>query len=343
MRKTINSKSVKETEKFAKDVAVELKGGGLVLLFGDLGSGKTAFVKGLAHAIGIEKFSVKSPTYTYIRHYNLKSANFYHIDLYRLDGFDELLAEEIIELCHEKENIVIIEWADKIDFGLPKAKSEISFKYLAENQRQITVTSGIFQKPPVNFDANFFYQKYRTPPHVIRHCKKVAWFAEKLAKEFVKKGYMLDIETIVDAANVHDALRVCDFRDFDEKNFPDISKVDLEIWKELRRKYGKIGHAKAMGDILVKMGESSIANMVYKHDFNFVTKLETLDEKILYYADKRVNMDKVVSLKKRLKAGKERNLTGKSKSKERSDIVEKIYRLEAELSKLLGKDLAKMR
>lgn len=343
MRKTINSKSVKETEEFAKDIAGKVKGGGLVLLFGDLGSGKTAFVKGLAHALGIEKFSVKSPTYTYIRHYKLKSANFYHIDLYRLDGFDELLAEEIGELCHEKENIVIIEWADKIDFKLPKAKFEISFEYLAENQRQIIVTSGIFQQSRGNFDVNLIYQKYRTPPHVIRHCKKVAWFAEKLAKEFVKKGHMVDIEGIVDAANVHDALRVCDFRDFDEKNFSDISKEDLKVWKELRRKYGKIGHAKAMGNILMKMGESSIANLVYKHDFNLVAKLETLEEKIIYYADKRVNMDKVVSLKKRLQAGKERNLTGKSKSKERSDIVEKIYELEAELSKLLGKDLAKMR
>lgn len=333
----IVSATIKQTKSLAEKVTREIKKGGIVLLEGDLGSGKTAFTKFIAAKLGIEEFAVKSPTYTYIRHYKLSFSGFYHIDLYRLDNADELLAKEIQEICQNEKNIIIIEWADKIDFQLPGEKFKINFQYLTEDKRKITITKAR------SLDAGEIYKKYKTPSHIIRHCKKVASFACKIGKVFQAKGYQLNLKTIKQAGEAHDALRVCDFRDFDEKNFLHTPKQYLKVWRQLRKKYGKIGHANAMGDILMQMGETKVANLVYKHDFHCIDKLYSLEEKILYYADKRVNLDKVVSLKERLKAGKERNLTDQSKSKERSDIVEKIYRLEKELSKLLGKDLAKMR
>ncbi|MBI4234726.1 tRNA (adenosine(37)-N6)-threonylcarbamoyltransferase complex ATPase subunit type 1 TsaE [Candidatus Peregrinibacteria bacterium] len=342
------SNSPEETDKIAQKIATAIKNGGIIFLTGDLGSGKTAFVKGLAHSLGIEKFAVKSPTYTYIRHYKVGRVKFYHIDLYRLDGFDELLAAEIQEICHEKNDVIAIEWADKITFELPKHRYKIAFEYLGKKQRKITVGETDSKQGSAKpsggskFDTEQIYQKYKTPLHVIRHCKKVAYLAEKIGGEFLDKGWNLDLGKVIDAALVHDGLRVCDFRDFDEENFQNVSKNDLKVWKQLRKKYGKKGHAKAMGDILKTIGYPEIANLVYKHDFHFVDELRTLEEKILYYADKRVNLDKVVSLKTRLLAGKKRNLTGKSGLKERKDIVEKIYRLEKELSKLLGKNLAKI-
>ena len=94
---------------------------------------KTTFTKGVAQALGIDKFSIKSPTYTYIRNYD----NIYHIDLYRLEELDELLWQEIEEIISDKNNIVIIEWADKIKQELPQNKIEVHFKYIDANTREI--------------------------------------------------------------------------------------------------------------------------------------------------------------------------------------------------------------
>lgn len=133
------SKSEQETANLAKKITNKIKNGGLVCLYGDLGSGKTLFTKGLAKELGIEEFSIKSPTYTYIRKYPLKGRNFYHIDLYRIEEIDELLANEIDELLEKSENIVVIEWADKMENFLPKNKIEVHLQYQDANTRKITI------------------------------------------------------------------------------------------------------------------------------------------------------------------------------------------------------------
>lgn len=129
------SHSEEETRLIAAKIAGKVKNGGLIYLYGDLGSGKTAFVKGLAQALGIDHFTIKSPTYNYIRKYG----NLYHIDLYRLDIIDELLGREIQELAHNKKNIIIIEWADKLgDLDLPRGIS-VMMKYHSEESREIEI------------------------------------------------------------------------------------------------------------------------------------------------------------------------------------------------------------
>ena len=136
------SKSEAETQTVAKTLAGNFKNGGLVLLYGDLGSGKTAFTKGFASYFSINKFQIKSPTYTYIRKYELGRQNFYHIDLYRLEIIDELLWREIAELIENKENIIVIEWADKIDSKLKNMKLKktmVRLKYIDESNREITI------------------------------------------------------------------------------------------------------------------------------------------------------------------------------------------------------------
>lgn len=129
------SKSPKETEKIARSLADKIKEGGLVCLYGDLGSGKTVFVKGLAEGLSLNKFSIKSPTYTYIRN----QLHFYHIDLYRLDKVDELLWHEIIELLENPKNIIVIEWADRLQEKLPKKRIDVHFKYIDSETRKIII------------------------------------------------------------------------------------------------------------------------------------------------------------------------------------------------------------
>lgn len=130
--------SEQQTFELAGLTAKKISNGGVVCLFGNLGTGKTIFTKGIANHLGINKFSIKSPTYTYIRHHKAKNGNnFYHIDLYRLDEIDELLLQEINELLEEKSNIIVIEWSERMINNLPKKRTEVRFAYIDEFKRKI--------------------------------------------------------------------------------------------------------------------------------------------------------------------------------------------------------------
>ena len=121
------TKNEEETYKLAKDIAAKVKNGGFVCLFGDLGTGKTTFTKGIAKALGIDHFSIKSPTYTYIREY--KEKKLYHIDLYRIEEIDELLLLEIQENTTRK-SICGIAYLQEIGDMRKKRDKNLLFTYL---------------------------------------------------------------------------------------------------------------------------------------------------------------------------------------------------------------------
>ncbi len=127
--------SLEDTNKVGAELGEKLKSGGVVYLYGEMGSGKTTLTKGIARSLGINDFKIKSPTFNYIRRYN----NLYHIDLYRLEEIDELLALEMEEIMMEENNVVVIEWAEKLEgLELPKGL-KIQIKYLDETSREIEI------------------------------------------------------------------------------------------------------------------------------------------------------------------------------------------------------------
>lgn len=135
--------SAEETEKLGQDFAKKIKKGGILALYGELGSGKTTFVKGLARGLGIKR-RIISPTYIFIREYPMvtcnteqATGNFYHLDLYRVKGIKDTRALGIEEILSNPQNIVAIEWAEKIKNILPKNRIDIYFKYLGKNKREI--------------------------------------------------------------------------------------------------------------------------------------------------------------------------------------------------------------
>ncbi len=147
MRKII-SKSAAETQKIAADLVKKLsarggsafggKGGEILALTGDLGGGKTTFVQGLAKGFGIKK-QITSPSFVLIKEYPLKNKqakDLVHIDLYRLKKVDKIFKREILEYF-KPENIVVIEWAEKIKNALPKNTQWIEFDFIDENTRKI--------------------------------------------------------------------------------------------------------------------------------------------------------------------------------------------------------------
>lgn len=182
------------------------------------------------------------------------------------------------------------------------------------------------------------YREYHTPDNIIAHMKKVAKVCDILADRFIEKGIKIDKNTLLNAALLHDALRVCDIKKYNPYQLKkNATEKDLEVWNDLRKKYFKIGHERAMVNILKKMGELNLANLVLKHNFYLVDKLKTWEEKILYYADKRVDHDKTVTLKKRFREGKKRNNGPGDDFAKIESIEQKIILLEKELMKIIGK------
>lgn len=132
----IVSKSAEDTMRLGEMLGKVVEPGDFIALTGELGSGKTHFVKGVAVGIGVENsVQVSSPTYTLINEYQGRHC-LYHFDLYRLNG-----GTEIIELGLEEyffgNGVCIVEWAERLKSELPNEYLSILFDYEDENFRQI--------------------------------------------------------------------------------------------------------------------------------------------------------------------------------------------------------------
>ncbi len=136
------TQSPQETIKLANKLGRHFIGGTVLALQGDLGAGKTHFTKGLAQALNIQE-NITSPTFVLLKEYLVKNnqhniKKLIHIDCYRLSNPEELLALGWQELINNAENLIVIEWADKIKSILPPQTRWLNFKLGAtENQRLI--------------------------------------------------------------------------------------------------------------------------------------------------------------------------------------------------------------
>lgn len=141
----IISNSPEETESAGYSLGKVLKIFGktsTIYLFGDLGSGKTVFVKGLGNAFGIPPRDIGSASFIIVAQYDT-SPPFYHIDLYRIEGDSALESIGIWEYI-DGDGITTIEWADRIS-EIPEEGIKVIFKILGETSREINI-EGIDEK-----------------------------------------------------------------------------------------------------------------------------------------------------------------------------------------------------
>ncbi len=127
----IISNSPEETLEIGKKIAKNLKKGDVIVLTGDLGSGKTKLTEGILTYFGLEK-EISSPTFTIVNEYYTENLNIYHFDVYRLEEEEEFSAiggEEYFE-----KGAVIIEWGEMIESLLPKSYLQITFTRDLENE-----------------------------------------------------------------------------------------------------------------------------------------------------------------------------------------------------------------
>ena len=127
----ITSYNERNTAEIAENIESEKFPGMTICLIGDLGSGKTVFVKAFAHALGIDEH-ITSPTFNIIKEYEGGELPLYHMDVYRLEDAKEDIG---IEDYFDKSGVTIIEWADMINDRLPEERLEIKFKIIDENTR----------------------------------------------------------------------------------------------------------------------------------------------------------------------------------------------------------------
>ncbi len=130
MNYKIQSKCIEDTLNIAENIESEKFPGMVICLNGDLGCGKTIFVKGFAKALGIED-NITSPTFTIIKEYLNGEMPLYHMDVYRLDDNSDFGLEDYFN----KEGVSIIEWADLVENRLPEERLDINIKVIDENTR----------------------------------------------------------------------------------------------------------------------------------------------------------------------------------------------------------------
>ena len=146
----IITKSAKETKKIGFNFAKKLKEGAhrskqalVIALEGNLGSGKTTFIQGLAKGLHIKE-SVLSPTFLILKEFRISTFGFehlYHIDAYRLKNHAEILELGFKDLVKNNQNLIVIEWAGNIKKVLPKNTLKINFVNLGKNKRKVTIFS----------------------------------------------------------------------------------------------------------------------------------------------------------------------------------------------------------
>ncbi len=133
---TLTSRSEAETIDAGRVLAAELRPDDVVLLTGDLGAGKTAFVKGLAEGLGVDPLEVSSPTFTLIQEYRGGRLTLHHIDLYRLTPreVDDLGLEELVI----SGAVVAVEWPDRWT-RVPDGAVRVELRVAGENERSIAI------------------------------------------------------------------------------------------------------------------------------------------------------------------------------------------------------------
>lgn len=137
--KTFISKSLADTEKIAKEIASQLKKGDFVAFYGEMGAGKTAFVRGLVSVLLPECLSlVHSPTFAIVNEYAGNELTIYHFDLYRIKNEDDLYSTGFYDYP-ASDCIMITEWSELFEGEIPKNAIKIKIEIISDSERKFTI------------------------------------------------------------------------------------------------------------------------------------------------------------------------------------------------------------
>lgn len=316
------------TKAAGRSLAATLYGQPLtILLTGEVGSGKTTFFRAFAEAIGVDA-RVTSPTYALEQRYvSAMFGEVLHVDLYRLDAKQ---AQDLLRQSDHHAGIRCIEWADKLD-ELPDNAIHVHLEE-SGNGRSLTCTFGDIPLPSAE-EITAWKKAFLLSDHIERHCDGVASMAVELAEQLMReRSVLIRPQALRAAALVHDLLRFLDFR----PNAAPAGVMDtpqqLAAWAKIREQYQGLRHEAACAAFLRTHGYHAIATIVETHGAQVAPKPDsTIEQKLLFYADKRVANDKRVTLEERFQDFSNRYSEGKETAENRV-WYEQAKALERELN-----------
>jgi tRNA threonylcarbamoyladenosine biosynthesis protein TsaE len=130
-----------ETSRLAGRVAALARPGQVIALNGELGAGKTQFVRAFSIALGVDAAAVNSPTFVLLQYYNADDLLIAHMDAYRLADLDEFLAIGGDEVLEDSETICLIEWADRVREILPSDHVSVHITHAGESARRFDISA----------------------------------------------------------------------------------------------------------------------------------------------------------------------------------------------------------
>ena len=135
MKYRFNSLSESDTIRLGREIGKNLRGGEILALCGELGSGKTYFTNGIAMGLGIDRDEVVSPTFTIVNEY-IGRLKMYHSDFYRIDNCLEMETTGLADYFGDEDSVIVIEWAGKVESLLPEERLKIFISSTGENSRE---------------------------------------------------------------------------------------------------------------------------------------------------------------------------------------------------------------
>ena len=133
------SSTPEETERIASALAMRVAPGTVITLEGDLGAGKTCFVRGLARGLGADPSTVSSPTFVIEHRHACDAGTLVHIDAYRIRGADDLASIGWDELLADGEAVIAVEWPSRIAPALPAVRIDVRMRHAGEDLREIEI------------------------------------------------------------------------------------------------------------------------------------------------------------------------------------------------------------
>lgn len=304
-----------------------------ILCIGPLGAGKTTFIQGLAKGLGV-KDSVTSPTFALEQRY--KAANgtpFIHIDLYRLSERDALSQ---IHATDEHAGIRVVEWADRVPAGtivdpcITITLREES-RVLEYSSTRILDLSFDALPLPSSQQISQWRKDAALQPHIIAHCDAVADAALQLGQACIDAGKPCRLSLLKRAAELHDLLRFIDFRAVGAPPLVKASRQERTVWDAWKKRFAGLRHEAACAQFLREEGFHVLADVVAVHGLTLPSPPRpTIEQKLLFYADKRVRGDQFVSLEERFADFRVRYTNG-HRTPENDEWFAEAKRIEEEL------------
>lgn len=310
-----------------------------IFLQGELGSGKTTFTKGLGLGLGLGNIVTSPTYALENRYGSTSSPQagetLLHLDLFRLEPSE---ARKMLAASEEFPGVRVVEWSERLRV-MPRSAADpsihpstaspsrgtrddmaariealpailITFEEISPTERRIEITFNDIALPDRE-TIERWRSNVKLPEHIARHCDIVGAFARKCAEELLRRGKVTRPQAVQHAGELHDLFRFVDFHVKSRRDFTG-HVAQPPIWQTLSQRYPG-SHEEACAQFLEKQGYSALGVIVRPHGLRTIdvprgdgvalrghpNGLNTIEQKLLFYADKRVLFDRVVSLDER--------------------------------------------